>query len=115
MGIQPPPPNGIAAWPWQNNRATPRKQRPGQQDRRADFARERCVGLCLANIGGLERPGMIANGLYLHAKLLEQGDFIGNIADLGDIAQNNRVCGQQGCCNQGQRSIFIPGWHNTTG
>ncbi len=109
MGVEPPPPDHIAAGARQGHVAAPRQQRAGQQDAGADFAGQRDIRLGIADASRVQRPAMLTAPFYTHAQALKQRDLGDDIANDRYIVQHNFRVGQQYSRQRGQRGVLVAG------
>jgi hypothetical protein len=93
----------------------PREQRPGEQHRRSDAARELSVDGRGADVGGGERQHVRVELADAHADVVQQGQHRVDVPDVGDVLDDHLLVRQQARGEDRQRRVLVAAGRDCSG
>ncbi len=105
--VEPAPADHVASRRRHDGAADSPEQRPGEEERRSDVARELGVDL-VADVGGVHAYGVRVDPLHLGAEMGEQRAHRLDIADARDVVQRHRLVGEQARRQDRESAVLVP-------
>jgi hypothetical protein len=110
--VEPAPADHVAAGRRHARAAQACEQRAGEQERRADLARERRVQLVRGDVGCMDADLVLADPLRVRAERGDQSHHRVDVADPRHVAQHDRLAREQAGGEHRQRAVLVPGGAN---
>ena len=107
MGVESTPADHVAARRREHDLAAARQERPGKQDRSANFGGQLLTDLRRVERRGLQSPGVGAVGSNRTPEALEDAQHDANVGDVGNVAQCYGLAGQHRRGDARKRGVLV--------
>ena len=112
--VEPAPADHVTARRGHDRAAVTCEQRPGEQERGADLARELRVDL-VGDVRRMHTHLVRAEPLDLGAEVCEQAAHRLDVADVRDVGKRDRLLGEEACCEDRQGAVLVAGCAHPAG
>ena len=109
VGVEPPPPDPVAAGRRQHGLARPREQPRRQQHRAAELRHHRGVGVAALEVARVQAHRAVVVHVHPHAQVAEPFEQRGHVPDAGHVVDHYLARDEQAGREHGQGLVLVAG------